>query len=464
MNKKNSISSGIITVLFANLCNLGFSILTSFLLPKFLSLDTYAGIKTFQFYIGYVGILHLGYVDGMYIRNGGRELQSLDSKELAASISTLRTMEFFIAVVLLVILFFYHDKTFLAFVLVILPLNMTAYFQYLFSAVGEFSKYSLLIRGTTIATFGVNMFLLFVIKTDVLALYLVAYVLIDYIIWIILEIEMSKVCKLRYNLCLFDFFQLKENVKNGILLTLGNLSSYLFTGLDRWFVKILLLTTDFAQYSFAVSIEHFVDVTMTPVSITLYNYFCKNKKKIEIKQIRSYVTIFGVFIISVAFPAKFILEHFLVKYIAAIDIIFYLFSAQIFYFPIKCVYVNLYKSQKKQRLYFTKLIFAIIMGFVLNVVCFAIMRNKEAMAVATVLSTIFWWILCILDFKEVAYKTNDIVFIIVELVAFNVCGIAFSSIAGGIIYMLFSFAATAVFERKDFIEMIKRLRDTLKCM
>lgn len=46
--EKNKFSSGVITVLIANIINLGFSILTSFLLPKFLSVETYATIKNFS--------------------------------------------------------------------------------------------------------------------------------------------------------------------------------------------------------------------------------------------------------------------------------------------------------------------------------------------------------------------------------------------------------------------------------
>lgn len=79
--EKNKFSSGVITVLIANIINLGFSILTSFLLPKFLSVETYATIKTFQLYVGYVGLLHLGYVDGMYIKNGGKKLSELSSEK-----------------------------------------------------------------------------------------------------------------------------------------------------------------------------------------------------------------------------------------------------------------------------------------------------------------------------------------------------------------------------------------------
>ena len=54
----------------ANVISLLFNLLTSFLLPKYLSVDGYAAIKTFQLYVVYVGLLHLGYADGMYLKYG----------------------------------------------------------------------------------------------------------------------------------------------------------------------------------------------------------------------------------------------------------------------------------------------------------------------------------------------------------------------------------------------------------
>lgn len=144
--EKNKFSSGVITVLIANIINLGFSILTSFLLPKFLSVETYATIKTFQLYVGYVGLLHLGYVDGMYIKNGGKKLSELSSENLSTSISTLRVIETILMAALIMLAVLIQDIVFIAFVLAIIPLNMSAYFQNLFSAVGEFKKYSSLVR------------------------------------------------------------------------------------------------------------------------------------------------------------------------------------------------------------------------------------------------------------------------------------------------------------------------------
>ena len=67
-----NIRKGIFYVFIANLINLVFSLITSLFLPKLLSIDTYSYIKLFQLYITYVGILHLGYSDGMYLRLGGK--------------------------------------------------------------------------------------------------------------------------------------------------------------------------------------------------------------------------------------------------------------------------------------------------------------------------------------------------------------------------------------------------------
>ena len=57
MDKK--LKTGILNIFSANVINLVLNIITSFILPKYLSVETYSAIKTFQLYIGYAGLLHL---------------------------------------------------------------------------------------------------------------------------------------------------------------------------------------------------------------------------------------------------------------------------------------------------------------------------------------------------------------------------------------------------------------------
>ena len=70
---------------------------------------------------------------------------------------------------------------------------------------------------------------------------------------------------------------------------LGNFSSLILTSMDRWFTKILLNNIAFAEYSFAVSIEGFVNIAVTPLTTTLYNFFCYEHNDKEITRIRNCV-------------------------------------------------------------------------------------------------------------------------------------------------------------------------------
>lgn len=55
---------------------------TSFFLPRYLSIESYGYYKVFQLYVNYLGIAHLGFVDGIYLKYGGREIRDIDADEL----------------------------------------------------------------------------------------------------------------------------------------------------------------------------------------------------------------------------------------------------------------------------------------------------------------------------------------------------------------------------------------------
>lgn len=67
MSELTNIKTGMLKVLIANVVNLIIGLLSSFILPKFLSINSYAEIKTFQLYVSYIGLLHFGYVDALVL-------------------------------------------------------------------------------------------------------------------------------------------------------------------------------------------------------------------------------------------------------------------------------------------------------------------------------------------------------------------------------------------------------------
>ena len=73
-NSTDHLKHGIVLVFIANFINLAISLVNGFVLPKYLPVDSYAGIKTYQLYATYVGVLVLGYADGIYLKYGGKSI------------------------------------------------------------------------------------------------------------------------------------------------------------------------------------------------------------------------------------------------------------------------------------------------------------------------------------------------------------------------------------------------------
>lgn len=452
------LQKGIIAVLSANIFNVLFSLATNFLMPKYLSVESYASLKEFQLYVSYVGLFHFGFVDGIYLKYGGETLGRVVDKNFATNLSTMTIFQILTMVFTLFISVILKDKILILFALSILPQNMGNYFKFLYQATGEFDHYGKAMNLTTISTFALNMFLLFIIKTDDVIWYVLGYVCLYFCIWLILEGYFRfnhDIVKGR----LFSFDVLLENIKAGFLLTLGNLSSIFLTSMDRWFVKGLMNTLAFAQYSFAVSVENFLNIAITPVTTTLYNYFCREERIEAQREAYNYVAVFAVIIPAAAFPVKYILQGFLIKYINASAVMFFLFSAQIFYTIIRSIYVNLYKVQRKQKVYFIKLMLVLIIGFIANCICYAISHVKESFAVGTLISAVMWYFISDFDFRYLGIGIKTKLFLFVELFALLLSGMMMKSAIGGcIVYILITVVMSMILMNDTIIKIFNMIR------
>ena len=230
---------------------------------------------------------------------------------------------------------------------------------------------------------------------------------------------------------------------------IGNFSNILLSSMDRWFVKVMMDSAQFAYYSFAVSMEGFLNVAITPITTTLYNYFCNHSEHDDVIRIRRYVMLFGTVIVAAAFPARFIIEILLQNYTGAINVLFILFGTQMVYIIIKGVYVNLYKAFKKQNLYFIRLILILIIGAILNWSFVQIYPYKEAFSYGTLVSAYIWLIFSIWDFKEYKFEFREWLYLFIEVTVFITCGILFNSITGLLIYVTASMLCMNLFMKEE---------------
>lgn len=448
---QSKFKKGIIYVFIANIINLVISLFTGFILPKYLSIETYANIKLFQLYITYIGIMHLGFSDGMYLRLGGQSIETINKKEVLEEFKTFKVFQIFIMIFSLIVSILIKNEMLIFCSLVIFPINIANYIRNLYNAIGQFKKYSRYTNINTILIFVINIILLFIIKTDFYLVYLIAYIIVYFLYWIFIEYE---------NIKLFGREKTKSNkkyliedIKAGFLLLIGNFCNVIFTSIDRLFVQNLLGTIKFAFYSFAVSVENLMNVFVTPISTVMYNYFCNNKERNNIVRVKKYIIIFSAIVIIVVFPAKFIIDVWLTKYQESITVLFLLFSAQYISIMVRCVHINLYKSEKKQNRYFKIMVGIVILSIILNFLIYIIFKNMEAIAIATLITNIIWFGIGEMDFKNYRMDKRDYIYIFINLIVFLICGNVKNAIIGCTIYAVSVSTASLILE-KDMIKLL----------
>ena len=433
---------GLINVMMANIICLIINLLTNFLVPKYVSIESYGMIKTYALYLTYAGFFSMGYNDGMYLKYGGKKLEDINKEGLANNFVNYIVLMLIMFVIVLLGGIIFDDFIIACFAFGMLSYNILGYLKSLYQATGEFKAYGNALNIEKFAVFAITILLIFLFHSDNYKLYIVTQVGIGIIVAIYLFIKLEN--KLHFvRMGHIRKSEYKENISSGIILMLGNFSSGIFTGLDRWFVKLLLSAINFAMYSFAVSVESIINVFISPITISMYNYFCKNPPINSVKRIKRLSLMWGFIVIAAAFPAKWILENYLQKYIFANSIIFTLFASEIFYLVVKGIYVNIYKSEKKQNLYLKQMIAMIVIGSVLNGIFVAIFKNMESIAVATLITAIVWMYLCEIPSKELRFsiKENFAIGIIIIANKFNT---SFVSILSSCYQLFFCFGLSKV--------------------
>lgn len=460
-NESTNIKKGITYVLIANFINLFVNLAKGFILPKFLTIKSYADIQTYLLYTSYVGILHLGYLDGIYLKYGGKDFKDISQKEFNICRNNTILLNLIVMLPIVIIAFMLKNFILLFFAVSILPLNMKSLYNNIFQATAQFKNYSKITNISSFLSFIGSVILLFVFRTDYSLYYILALTIGEILVWVFLEYKIIKDFKIKYQL-MISLRDLRENIKSGILLMLGNFSSVIMTGIDRWFVKFGLTVSDFAFYSFSVRMESLLTVFISPITTTMYNYLCKNDDVIKVKKIIRICIIAGLVLIGSAFPIKFILEHFLIKYESAKTILFILFATQSMYLIIKGVYVNLYKARKQQKKYFVQLVFVIVLGAILNLIALKVFNTKEAIAFATLISVIAWMGICMFSIKEIILSLKELLFFIFTISLFILLGFNVNSILGFCIYYIYLLLGFYFILRESLVELVSSIKNFIK--
>jgi len=447
------LKKNLLKVFTANFISLAVSFVNGFFLPAFLSIDQYAYLKTFTLYISYVGIFHFGFLDGLYLKYGGKYKDSLDRKELKYEHNFFILFQLMVTFLFLILAYLRKDLIMLAFALSIVPINMQTYFSFLYQSLGEMGTFAKIKTAYPLTILFLNLSFIFLLKIDHYLPFVLAILISHYLVYTIFEISYNKDFKINE----ISKIQLKPLFLSGFFIMMGNLSNMFFYSIDRWYVKFLLPIENFSYYSFAVSMMGIILMMINSISMTFYPYFSRGYDVEQIKKIKIYLIIIGAISSAGYFILSLIVTNFIGNYVPSLQVISVLFVG----FPaigvINALYINLFKVNKQERRYFYKVLKMLIISIILNTLAVLINLSNFSIAIATTIAFYFWFFSSSKDFPGLKTNIKEIVFIFLYIPLFLFSSIFLNYITGFVVFTLGIFILVWLFYKKEFKELVVKL-------
>lgn len=358
----------------AQLVSLFTSIAMSLVLPKFISIESYGYWQLFLLYSSYIGILHFGFNDGVYLKLGGKKFDDIDKHEFAPQFVIVFTIQIISAILISLYSFIYIQSA------------IKQELIYLLSIYIVIENCYKIFGFTLMATDKMIFFSKTVLIDKLLLLFLVFCVIFNVITphstTIIISYIVTHIVALFLLLFKFrDFFagwhsmsyksslsQVKKNMYFGITLTISNLLGSLILGSGRLFVEYYWDIKEFAKISLALSIAMFMLLFISQIGLVLFPMLRNldiSKQKVIFEK--------GVFLLGIIvfscflffFPIYLFIKIWLPKYIESLVYLVFLFPISLYEVKFVMLYTPFFNTFNKQKILLSINVLTIIVAGIL---------------------------------------------------------------------------------------------------
>ena len=337
--KLKTITKKISYSLAANLVSVAASLLVTVAVPKFFANDiaAYGYYQVFVFYVVYIGFLHLGWCDGILLRDAGKEYSSLDKQLYSGQFWLLAAVETIVSIIVAIVGKVFSPDTAYEYIWLLIACNIVLsipkyMLSYILQATSRIKEYSVLTAlGKGIYALTVVIVLLSGVRD--FKLFILAWTLgeaISLVTAIIYcrDIVFSKPCNVKS-----AANEGTNNIKVGIKLLFANIAGLLITGIVRFAVQTGFDIETYGKISFTLTATNMLLTFMSAIELVLFP-FLKKKETDELKSIYSNIhkyLMLGLFsCMIVYYPMELILNMWIPSYSDAIRYVAILFPVCVF--------------------------------------------------------------------------------------------------------------------------------------
>lgn len=444
-NKAKKLFKNLNHALSANFLVMGISILSNLIIPKFLGIKDYGYWQLYVFYFGFVGFFHLGWLDGIYLKEGGNEYEDLDRSSIGSQYWYHLFYEIILFVLLSVIVItsVHSDKKMVILLLTLVAMvvsNCRTFILLLFQATNRIREYAHLARDDKNIYFILSM--VYLLSGGKSFIVLIVIDILSKLVMTIWGAFLIRDTIFKPILPLKDIApQIKDNIKIGSNLMLSTVVSGLIIGIPRIFVEHQWDISTFAKLSFTLSISNMFMIFINSVGIVIFPLLRKinqsHLKKLYLNLRLPFVCL--TFSILLAFiPIKHLLFTWLPEYKQSLIFMGILFPMIVYEGRMSLLISTYLKTLRFERLILLANLFGVVLSVVLSFISVFLTNN--------IYITVFSIMICIISrcvfaevslCKKMSIKINRKIFVeIILTLVFIISNFINSNLLGFTLYSL----------------------------
>lgn len=249
------------------------SIIVSFILPKFITVEQFGYWQYFLLLTSYVGIMHLGFGDGLYLEVGGGYWKALDRAKWTPEIQALFYSQICIAVIMIIAtLLLCHEAAYLPiFLWTAAYLVIENTYKIITMAMMATDQMSFVAKTVMIDKLVMSSLVVyFIINQHKEATYIIGGYTISHLIVCAMTIGKSNLFKKIYSISIQTIKDIIGTCKIGFILMLANFVAILIMGLCRFAVEHFWNIEVFSKLSFSITISSFLLFFISQIGYVLF--------------------------------------------------------------------------------------------------------------------------------------------------------------------------------------------------
>lgn len=333
----------------------------SFILPKYISVANYGYWQLFILYTGYVGFLHFGFNDGLYLKLGGKTFESLNKKELNSSMCIMLIQQVLLSSVLLGAILFFENNPIKRTMFIILAFyvvveNFYKTMSFVLMATGRVNFYSrTVIYEKSLLLLSILLLIIYKPQVNV-GYYMSAFALAHFVVLLVTTTQfrgfvIDGLKNLNRGLSLYI-----DSTKVGFVLLFSNLCSTFIVGSGRFVIEKYWNIEMFARVSLALTLSAFLLFFVSQISYVLFPYIrrARDENQAVILERSTFVlTVCAVILFAMFFPLYYVTKYWLPQYSGTLPFLIILAPLSFYDIKTNLIYNTFFKNLNKVKPLFT---------------------------------------------------------------------------------------------------------------